>query len=61
MILIYAYVVQTMCFFISASLGYYLYHLNTCKLTCGSINLTRGLDTSGPGDVDADVSVLQVR
>ncbi|KAL0844362.1 hypothetical protein Bca101_017608 [Brassica carinata] len=29
------------------------------KLTCGSINLTRGVDASRPGDVDADVSVLQ--
>ena len=42
-------------------LGYFFSHLHTSILTCGSINLTRGVDASGPGDVDADVSDVQVR
>ncbi|KAH0849925.1 hypothetical protein HID58_095955 [Brassica napus] len=40
-------------------LGYFFSHLNTSILTCGSINLTRGVDASGPGDEDADVSDVQ--
>ena len=42
-------------------LGYFFNHLNTSILTCGLINLTRGVDALRPGDVDADVSDVQVR